>query len=348
MRSFTIITCLLFLTSGGFGDSIVTISPQPTRESALDSNTHKEYYAQVNHPIIQGFKQFSLLGEEHETKKHNSKRLRDIINKKKPKLSQKYTQQSPQEPQDSIQDTHFRESKPKVLLIMDDLHDPLQLKRLLALDLNITPSLFPPTKYFHKTPQMAQNLVKENRVFMLHLPLEALNFEQKELSPIKVGTSLQTLRDTLTNIKRNFPELVYINNHTGSKFTQSRADMENLLAIFDELDFKFIDSVTTSKPISEAISREQNRLIMQRDIFLDNAVSTTETKSQLKHLISTAQKNGYAIAICHPHPSTFKALRDMQGEILSSVDLISPFELESHLNKQEITQYTRHKYYAKQ
>ena len=238
--------------------------------------------------------------------------------------------------------------KPKVLLIMDDLSTPAQIKSLEKLSLNITPSIFPATKQNAKTPQLAAALAQKNKTYMLHLPLEAINFEQKELEPLKTGISKEALSQALQKIRRDFPELVYINNHTGSKFTQSKADMSNLLSIIDELGFKFIDSVTTPNIASEAISREQGRLIMQRDLFLDNEQKVAYTKERLQALIKKAQKSGYVIAICHPHPSTFKALALMESELSQNLELVSPQELEAYLTSQNITQYKRHKYYATQ
>ncbi|TLD80836.1 divergent polysaccharide deacetylase family protein [Helicobacter sp. MIT 05-5293] len=233
-------------------------------------------------------------------------------------------------------------NKPKILLIMDDIQNASQIKQIQSLPLKIIPSIFPKTKYNPKTPLIAQ----KNAFYMIHLPLEAQNFEQKELEPIKVGTSKDNIYAIIAQIKQDFPNLLYINNHTGSKFTQSEKDMLNLLSVFDELGLKFIDSVTTPHPASEKISHQQKRLIMQRDIFLDNEISTTHTKAQLKLAIQKAQKKGYIIAICHPHTSTFKALKQMSDELNHALEFVTPKELESYLSSQAITHYTRERFYA--
>lgn len=233
-------------------------------------------------------------------------------------------------------------NKPKILLIMDDIRNASQIKRMQSLPLKIIPSIFPKTKYNPKTPSIAQ----KNAFYMIHLPLEAQNFEQRELEPIKVGTSKDDIYTIIAQIKQDFPNLLYVNNHTGSKFTQSEKDMLNLLSVLDELGLKFIDSVTTSHPASEKISYQQKRLIMQRDIFLDNEISTTHTKTQLKLAIQKAQKKGYIIAICHPHTSTFKALKQMSNELNDALEFVTPKELESYLSSQAITYYTRERFYA--
>lgn len=354
---------LLICACASFGDSIVNL-PKSTKTQSKNTNTkdlslldkasQNSDIAKIpthsNNPYIHNLKsqKKALSARLRELNKQSSKPPTNQ-NIKSAKIPQSTAPSSASNTLNTLERlSAISSTKPKVLLIMDDLSSQSQIDTLLALKLNITPSIFPPTKYHPNTPKIAQNLVLDNRTFMLHLPLEALNFEQKDLEPIKVGTNMHALRARLGALRRDFPHLTYINNHTGSKYTQSRVDMENLLEIFDEFDFKFIDSITTPYSASEAISREQNRLIMQRDIFLDNEISIEHTKTQLKTLISTAQKNGYAIAICHPHSSTFEALRQMQNEILREVELISPNELESHLLENEITQYKRYRFYAKQ
>lgn len=235
-------------------------------------------------------------------------------------------------------------AKPKVLLIMDDLHKLSQIKQIEALKLNITPSIFPKTSFAPNTPNLAKYLTTKGKHFIVHLPLEALNFPQDALNPLNIGISKDSIRAKMLGITADFPELIYLNNHTGSRFTQSKDDMLNLLSVFDEFGLKFIDSVTTGHSVIQALAKEQERLIMQRDVFLDTIQSIEHTKAQLKVLIKKAQKKGYAIAICHPHPSTFSALKAMREELESSIELIAPQDLEAYLLQNATTYYVRAPY----
>ncbi len=305
----------------------------------------------IAHPLIQGFSQmfhrlhtdnFIELDEMKQNKPTQENNIESADSKdfnqndtQSPKIKNK-TLQNPQNPQNLP-----LASKPKVLLIMDDLSKLSQIKALESLPLNITPSIFPKTRHNAITPSLAERVINNGKSFMIHLPLEAQNFTQKELEPLKVGIDKQSLKEQILQIKQDFPHLVYLNNHTGSKFTQSKTDMRNLLEVFDELNLKFIDSVTIPNPASEILAKEQKRLIMQRDIFLDNQTNIAYTKKQLKSLIQKAQKKGYAIAICHPHPSTFKALAQMQKELNANLELVSPSELENFLRENKIHSYVR-------
>lgn len=325
------------------------------------SQIHQESQSRYIHfPLIQGFKKLSSLYADNfillEKKEQSSNQQNNVHAKEYSKIQDKeHNKVSINPPINSTQPTinnrqaqnpsKTTKQKPKVLIIMDDISQTSQIRNLQALKLNIIPSIFPKTKANSQTPQIGTQLAKQNKTYMLHLPLEALNFEQQELNPIKVGSSKKLIESKLAQIKKDFPSLVYINNHTGSKFTQSKQDMHNLLSVIDKFGFKFVDSITISNPASEQLAKEQQKLIMQRDIFLDNQTSVAYTKSQIKILIKKAQKKGYAIAICHPHPTTFKALAQMSKELKNSLQLVSPQELESYLRSQSITQYSRNKFY---
>ena len=309
----------------------------------------------IAHPLIQGFSQmffglhtdnFIELDEMKQNKPTQENNAESADSKdfnqndtQSPTIDNKTTSQNPQNPQNP-QNLPLA-SKPKVLLIMDDLSKLSQIKALESLPLNITPSIFPKTRHNAITPSLAERVINNGKSFMIHLPLEAQNFIQKELEPLKVGIDKQSLKEQIWQIKRDFPHLMYLNNHTGSKFTQSKTDMKNLLEVFDELDLKFIDSVTIPNPASEILAKEQKRLIMQRDIFLDNQTNVAYTKKQLQLLIQKAKKKGYAIAICHPHPSTFKALTQMQKELNANLELVSPSELENFLRENNTLSYVR-------
>lgn len=234
--------------------------------------------------------------------------------------------------------------KPKLVIIMDDIQNFAQYKALRNVKLPITPSLFPKTPYSPDTPKIAAS-AKE---YMIHLPLEALNFYQKELEPLAVGISRDSLLAYMRALKADFPNLTYLNNHTGSKFTASYEDMQNLLSVLDELGLRFIDSVTNTDIVSPKIAKEQGRLIMQRDIFLDTIAQSDHTDRQIDIAIEKAREKGYAIAICHPFPSTLQSLQNARDKLLQEVELITPAQLESYLNAQHISVYTRSKFHFAQ
>jgi polysaccharide deacetylase 2 family uncharacterized protein YibQ len=99
-----------------------------------------------------------------------------------------------------------------------------------------------------------------------------------------------------------------VNNHMGSRFTTSRAD---LLPVMRELKARglfFLDSRTTTKTQVEAVAQEVGMLSGRRDVFIDDEQSASAIARQLQLIEDMARKNGNVIAIGHPYPETLKAL----------------------------------------
>ena len=206
--------------------------------------------------------------------------------------------------------------KPKLAIIIDDISLSSQLKTIKNLNLKITPSIFPPNKNFKNTPQLAQNL----KHFLIHLPLEAFDYND-DLNTILTTQSYSEIDRQISNLRKNFPNAKFINNHTGSKFTNNKKAMDNLLKALKKYGFYFVDSRTFSDTKTQILAPKYGFKYIYRDIFLDNIDDIGEVRKQLKSAVLNAKKNGRAIAIGHPKASTFKALA-MSGDILSDIELV--------------------------
>ena len=66
--------------------------------------------------------------------------------------------------------------------------------------------------------------------------------------------------------------------------------------------------------------------LYSRDVFLDNSLNKSEIRTQLQLAVSKAKKNGYAIAIGHPHKNTLEVLRDSK-ELVRDVEMVYLNEL---------------------
>lgn len=208
--------------------------------------------------------------------------------------------------------------KPKLAIIMDDMAYKSQLNDLQRLGLPITPSFFPVSPDSPDTAKLAAS----TPFYMVHLPLEAKVPQQSRQKWILVGSSQDEIRAYITAIKEQFPKLLFLNNHTGSKFTASKTDMANLLQVLGEFGIEFVDSRTSADTAVPALYKQDGRQLLARDVFLDNSPSVSYTTKQLKQAIAIAKKKGYAIAICHPHQSTFKALANAKHSLFKEVELV--------------------------
>lgn len=211
-----------------------------------------------------------------------------------------------------------QKQKPKLAIIMDDMAYKSQLNDLQKLSLPITPSFFPVSPDSPNTARLAAS----TPFYMVHLPLEAKVPQQSRQKWILVGSSQDEIREQIATIKQDFPRLMFINNHTGSKFTASKTDMANLLQVLGEFGIEFVDSRTSADTAVPALYKQDGRQLLARDVFLDNTPSVSYTTKQLKQAIAIAKKKGYAIAICHPHQSTFKALANAKHSLFKEVELV--------------------------
>lgn len=224
--------------------------------------------------------------------------------------------------------------KPKLVIIIDDIANKKQLDDVLNLGLNLTPSIFPT-----KNPQML-NAVGKLDFFMVHLPLEAHKYSD-ELDTIKLNDSKERVENKINEIKQNMPKTAYINNHTGSKYTENKEKTKELLKVLDSHLITFVDSRTTPNTTLNDIAKEQNRLILYRDVFIDNKLDSTSLNAQLKEGVKIAKDRGYAILIAHPHKESLDALKKAKSGILKEVDIIYLNELDSMLKNAKISQYAK-------
>lgn len=207
---------------------------------------------------------------------------------------------------------------PKLAIIMDDISTNAQANELKKLSIKVTPSIFPPEKQHPKTAWLA----KEFSVYMVHLPLQALNYTNEKANTLRTGDSKEKISQRIKDIKNDFKDVKYINNHTGSGFT---SDFKSTLALLDELknsEIYFIDSLTTNKSTVLDASKKLGLKYAYRDVFLDNEQNVSKILKMINNAVAVAKKDGVAIAICHPYKSTFEALKIAQKDAFKGVEVV--------------------------
>jgi len=211
---------------------------------------------------------------------------------------------------------------PKLAIIFDDVSFGYQVKQIKKLHLKVTMSFFPPTAIHPKTPKLAA----KEPFYMIHLPMEAMNFNKEETFTLHVNDSLAVIDKRIKTIKELFPRVRYINNHTGSKFTSNKASVEKLITVLDKYNIKFLDSRTTSKTKVKEVMEKHHHRYMARDVFLDHKGDVASIKKQIALAVKIAKKYGAAIAIGHPHSNTLKALQQSK-KLLKGVELVYVYQL---------------------
>lgn len=209
-------------------------------------------------------------------------------------------------------------NKPKLAIIIDDISTFYHAKKIKSLGLKITPSIFPISQNYPQTISVA----REFKFYMIHLPLEAINYPYQEKNTLKVGDSIEKINKQIAKIRSDFPNAIYINNHTGSKFTSDYNSMKILFNSLKTYKMIFIDSYTTKESKAGILSKEFGNKYLKRDVFIDNNKDEKAIINQIRRAIKIAKMSGQAIAIGHPYSQTFKALEVMKNELKSEVELV--------------------------
>lgn len=224
----------------------------------------------------------------------------------------------------SEEEIHF---SPKVAFIIDDLGYETEIAiKMMELDFPLTLSILPFLKY---SEYIAEEGKKNNREIMLHLPMEANNFSTDPgPGAIKSYMSEEEIRQTVRGSIFNFPYVIGVNNHMGSKITEDREIMKIILEEIRRYDLFFIDSMTTRNSIAYQVAQEMGVKTAVRTVFLDNENDMEYIKGQMLEVQEVALIDGEAIAIGHSRINTFYVLKRMIPELIKAgIEIVPVSEL---------------------
>jgi ferric-uptake regulator len=208
--------------------------------------------------------------------------------------------------------------KPRLVIIIDDVAYRHQVDAIKSVNLKLTPSFFPATSAHPETPILARRF----SFYMIHLPMQALGgFKGAEIGTLTVDDDYEKIAKKLQSIKRDFPNLKYINNHTGSRFTSDAAAMDRMMRAVRDENLIFVDSKTTSPTKVYGAAKKYSMPYIARDVFLDHDGSKAAVRKQLKYAVELAKKRSYAIAIGHPHKNTLEVLQE-SAKLLQEVEVV--------------------------
>jgi polysaccharide deacetylase 2 family uncharacterized protein YibQ len=199
------------------------------------------------------------------------------------------------------------QGRPMIAIIIDDMGlERTNADRVAALPGPLTLSFM---TYAEDVAKQAALARRRGHELMVHVPMEPLDEEldagpQTLLGRLSPDELLRRLRWDLSR----FDGYVGINNHMGSRFTQSREGMRLVLQELKNRGLLFVDSRTIGDSVGGKLAAELGVPHADRDIFLDNEQDAGAVDLQLARAEEVARRRGYAIAIGHPHDGTIAAL----------------------------------------
>jgi polysaccharide deacetylase 2 family uncharacterized protein YibQ len=225
---------------------------------------------------------------------------------------------------------HLREV-PRLLrgaIVIDDMgHDLGALRKLLALAYPLTFSVLPRLRYSQVT---AEEVHRSGREVLLHLPMEPEPGAHVSPGEGAIFTRMseaeveRTIQLDLTSV----PYVAGVNNHMGSRATQDAVLMAGVMKVLAGRGLYFIDSRTTAESKALAVARREGLPAFYRSVFLDGTETVPYTLAQLREFRHVVEREGVALAIGHPHPTTISALGTFLPELeRADIELVPPSEI---------------------
>ncbi len=199
--------------------------------------------------------------------------------------------------------------------------------RVLKLDPRLTLAILPNTPHGKATAQEGSDLGFE---IMLHMPMETHSTtEQAVEGTIYTAMGKKEIQKLTNNALNQYPAVVGINNHTGSKFTEKAKKLGYVFEVLEQRDLFFIDSYTKNTSVALETARKAGLPTARRDVFLDNDEDEASILAQFEVLVKTAIEEGSAIGIGHfQKPNTAKVLAEEIPKLKNAgIELVHVSEL---------------------
>lgn len=197
---------------------------------------------------------------------------------------------------------------PEIAIIIDDMGLRLDAgQHVVQLPGPVACSFLPYGAYTHQLALLAHRHDKE---VMLHLPMATIDGHALDAGGLTLDMTQRELVDTLQADIARVPHISGINNHMGSLLTQHPGHMLWLMrAIQNDKSLFFVDSRTTKYTVARQIAYENSVPSVSRDVFLDDDPTPEAIHREFRRLLGLARRNGSALGIGHPHPTTLAVLK---------------------------------------
>ncbi|OPX32441.1 MAG: hypothetical protein B1H40_02550 [Candidatus Latescibacteria bacterium 4484_181] len=198
-----------------------------------------------------------------------------------------------------------------IALIVDDFGADMEIaRRFCELDPRVTLSVLP---YLKHSQQVAELAFKSGHEVLLHLPMEPEDESKNNpgKGAILVRQSSSQIRTLTRRALASVPHAKGVNNHMGSRATESLRVMKAVLREIKKRGLFFIDSMTSSQSVGYSTAKSMGIRCAQRDLFIDNQDDPKAIETRLLELSRLAAEQQKAIGIGHARENTLKALEQM-------------------------------------
>ncbi|WP_449555339.1 divergent polysaccharide deacetylase family protein [Lelliottia amnigena] len=213
----------------------------------------------------------------------------------------------------------------KLAIVIDDFgYRPHNENQVLAMPTAISVAVLPNAPHAREMATKAHNSGHE---VLIHLPMAPLSKQPLEKDTLRPDMSSDEIERIIRDAYGKVPFAVGLNNHMGSAMTSSLFGMQKVMQALERYNLYFLDSMTIGNSQALRASQGSGVKVIKRKVFLDDTQNDADIRAQFNRAVQLARRNGSAIAIGHPHPSTVRVLQQMLPTLPSDITLVRPSDL---------------------
>lgn len=213
----------------------------------------------------------------------------------------------------------------KLALVIDDFgYRPQQEKQIIALPAPVSVAVLPNAPHAREMATKAYNAGHE---VLIHLPMAPLSKQPLEKDTLRPEMSSVEIERILRDAVNKVPHAVGLNNHMGSAMTSNLFGMQKVMQALESYNLYFLDSMTIGNSQAMRAASGTGVKVIKRKVFLDDSPNDAAIRQQFTRAVDMARRNGSAIAIGHPHPSTVRVLQQMIPNLPADITLVRPSDL---------------------
>jgi polysaccharide deacetylase 2 family uncharacterized protein YibQ len=208
----------------------------------------------------------------------------------------------------------------KLAIVIDDFgYRPQTENQVLAMPPTVSVAVLPNAPYAREMATKAHNAGHE---VLIHLPMAPLSKQPLEKDTLRPEMSSAEIERIISDAVSKVPYATGLNNHMGSAMTSSLFGMQKVMQALERYDLYFLDSMTIGNSQAMRAASGTGVKVIKRKVFLDDTQNEGDISRQFTRAVELARRNGSAIAIGHPHPTTVRVLQRALYNLPSDITLV--------------------------
>lgn len=188
---------------------------------------------------------------------------------------------------------------PRLAIVIDDVGYSVSLMDHYAgLEVPLTFAILPGDK---RAKVLSNKATQLGFPVILHMPLQPTDVEHNNpgYAGLFMNMTEEAMQQRFEKNVANVPDLVGMNNHMGSAFTENEEMMARLLTWVKAKNLFFLDSRTSSRSVVTKVAKRLGVPYLINQTFLDNVDEQAEIEAQLDKAMSLAIRYKNSVAIGH-------------------------------------------------